>query len=89
MPEAEWFQRVDHDDIQIAMDAAMLEGVVQQDGLAIELVDCHPRGGHAIRILHMWHVGQALFEFEGFVVPRAGFRAVTAANQRHAHPASP
>ena len=87
VPEAKRLQRIDDDDIQIAMDAPMLKRVVEQNQLAIEFLDRHLRRRDAVGILNVRHVGQLLLQFKSFVVPRAGFGAVAAADDRHAHAA--
>ena len=89
MPKSKRLQRIDDDDIQIAMDAAMLKRIVEQNQLAIEFLDRHLRGGDAIGILNVRHVGELLLQFESFVVPRPGFGAVAAADDRHPHAALP
>ena len=70
MPEAERLQGVQQHDVQIAVDAAVLEGVVQHDQLALELLDRQPGGRHAVGILQMRHVGQLLLQFQRLVVLR-------------------
>ena len=65
---AQWFEGVEQADIQIAGDAAVLEGVVQHEGLAAEPCDRLPGPGDAVAVLHVGHVGESLVEFPGLVV---------------------
>ena len=68
MAEAERLQGVQQDDVQVAGDAAVLEGVVQDDRPALELADRLPGRRHAIGILQVGDAGQPGGQFPGLVV---------------------
>ena len=52
---AQWLQGVQEHDIQVAVDAAMLKGIVQHQHLAAVLTDRAAGRDHAIRVLHVRH----------------------------------
>ena len=85
MIEAEGFQGVQQDDIQIADQAAMLETIVEDDQLRFQFLDGDSSGGHAIGVLHVRHVGEFLLQLPGLVVAAAFLGSVTAAYDRHAN----
>jgi len=83
--EAERFEGVDENDVEIAVDATMLEGIVEEDHLAAEFFDGDGRGADSIGVLQVGNVGQLVFEFNGFVVAASGFGAVAAADKGDTH----
>ena len=75
MSIAKRFERIDQHDIEIPVDPAVLEGIVEHNRLAPQLADGGPGRGHAIGVLEMRHLGQATLQFECFVI-RALARAL-------------
>ena len=66
---------------------AVLEAVVQHDQLAAELRDGLLRGGQAVGILHVRHVGKQPPHLQRLVVRLARGRPIAAADHRHPHAA--
>jgi hypothetical protein len=56
---AERVEAVEQHDVEVAMEAAMLEGVVEQDELRAMLVDRLLGGGMAIAVLEMGNIRQS------------------------------
>ena len=76
---AQRFQGVQKHDIEVAGNAAMLEGIVQHEHLASEFTDRPVGRGDAIGVLHVRHARQFPGKFPGFVV-RPVVDAITAAD---------
>jgi len=57
---------------------------VEQDQLALELLDRQLGRSDPVGVLYVRHVGQLFFQFPCFVVPLAPLRSVSAADERNA-----
>jgi hypothetical protein len=79
--KAERFQRIHEDDVQIAVDPPMLEGIVEQNHLTAKFVDRDGCRGDSIGILEMRYVGQPSFQLERFVIASSRFRSVSTADE--------
>jgi len=86
MAVAERLQGVEHHQIQVPGEPAVLETVVEQNQFRLQLVDGQLRGSHPIGILQVRHIGQAALQLQRFVVARAGFGTIAATDDHHAYP---
>ena len=82
--EAERFERVQQNDIQIAAESPVLKSIIQQQQLRVEFTNRLLSRRHAVAVLNMRHVRQRLSKLQRFVVVLAIGGAVTAADDRHA-----
>ncbi len=73
---------VDQDEVEIALQAPMLEAIVQHQDVALQLLDRRPRQGDSISSLQMRHIGEVLFQHQCLIVP-ARYTSVTSAQQCH------
>ena len=85
--EAEGLERVDEHDVEIARQAAMLKGIVEDDQPATKRLDEAARRRHAVAIEHVRHARQLLGQLERLVVQLARLHAIAAAGQADAHAA--
>ena len=83
-PQTERVEGVEHDDVEIARQPAMLEPVVEDDQLCLQFERRRSRRSlTAVRVLKVGDVGQVLLEDQALVVDAAGV-AVSPADQGHA-----
>src|SRR5437868_1812815 len=68
---------------QVAMQLSVLKPVVENEDLALQLLDSRLSQFSAVGPLEVRHIGQVLFQDHRFVVP-ASLRAVAPAEDRHA-----
>lgn len=85
---SERLKRVEQDDVQISMNSPMLEPIIQDDEVAIMVLDRPASGGHAIGILQMRYLGKSLGQFPPFIVwvptpCRSPGGTIAATNQCH------
>ena len=71
----------------IACDTTMLKTIVKHDRLAFKFLDRHSSRCNAVRVLHVRHVAQFLFELERLVVCPIVVCLVSSADDRYANPA--